>query len=73
MLETEAKTKMCPVMTDGTFGTNGPVSCQGSACMAWEEWTKPVRDNVGTITGHQPKKPPQGHCGMIPPELNCDR
>ena len=73
MLEVDAKTKICPVMTDGTFGANGAVLCQGSACMAWEEWTEPIRDDKHKITGSKPKEPPQGYCGMIPPELNCDR
>ena len=76
MQEADAKTKICPVMTDGTFGVNGPVMCQGPVCMGWEQWTDPVYDKpegevLRKIIGSKPKEPHQGHCGMVPPELNC--
>ena len=70
MLESEAKEKFCPFR----LSADAPLSrlCVGSACMAWEQWTDPVRDGGSTrITGHKAKDPPQGHCGMVPPELNC--
>ena len=77
MLETEAKIKLCPFklgnsheITSDRPGSNG-WECEGRGCMAWEIWTEPDRDGEGRIIGPKPKEPPQGHCGMVPPELNC--
>lgn len=78
MLETEANEKLCPVMTNGAH--ENPTACAGRNCMAWEVWVEPIRDEAtktehhpGTIIGQKPKEPPEGHCGMIPPELFCER
>ena len=74
MLKEDAFKKICPFKLAGPNpGENGNVLCHVTDCMAWEEWTEPVRDSQQKITGSKPKEPPQGHCGMIPPELNCDR
>ena len=76
MLETDAKTKLCPFKMASSL-PGAPMHCSGSECMAWEQWTDPVWDDGGSegivrkITRHKPKDPPQGHCGMVPPELNC--
>ncbi len=61
MLEKEAKTKTCPVMTAGTLSHTHNMYCRGAGCMAWDEWTD---------VANKPKEPPEGHCGMIPPEYN---
>ncbi len=70
MLESDAKTKLCPFKMNRE-AMHGSFACDGPACMAWEEWTEPIRDERHIITGSKAKEPPQGHCGMIPPELNC--
>jgi hypothetical protein len=73
MLETDAKTKTCPLMSNH----EGRVLCDGRSCATWAEWTEPVwadpkdKGIVSRISGSKPKEPPQGHCGMEPPELNC--
>ncbi len=79
MLETEAKIKLCPFKLGNDHATTGdrPGSngwdCEGQGCMAWDVWQDTIRNEHGTaITGHKPKEPPQGRCGMIPPELNCN-
>lgn len=69
MLEKVAKTKLCPFKMNAVVLTS--TTCVGSSCMAWEVWSDPIRDEMGTITDHKTKEPPEGHCGMIPPELNC--
>lgn len=75
MLEAEAKTKICPLMTDGSIGINGPVYCKGSNCMCWDVWFEPLAGESKVkypqpLPGYQPYDPPQGDCGMKPPELN---
>ena len=80
MLESEAKTKICPMSLTEVNDNSGPVCCHGPNCMAWEAWTDPVYETVKLSNGTtsrkfleaRPKDPPQGHWGMIPPELNCD-
>lgn len=69
-LESDAKDKLCPFKMNRE-AMHGSFACNGPACMAWEIWTEPDRDGEGKIIGPKPKEPPQGHCGMIPPELNC--
>ena len=81
MLETDAKKKLCPFkLGSGTIGdhpkSNG-WNCEGRGCMGWEEWKDPIYEEgksktYSTPIEHKPKDPPQGHCGMIPPELNCN-
>ena len=72
MLESEAKNKLCPFQLNRNPGLDR--HCKGKLCMAWEEWTETLYDDEKLPhkrTGHKPKDPPQGHCGMLPPELNC--
>lgn len=61
MLESEAKTKLCPF----TLGIHSIASkCIGSACMGWAEHTKYI---LGTSDepGHEARlDSPQGDCGM---------
>ncbi len=64
MLETDAKTKLCPWKMSGGKG----YYCEGTACMAWDEWTEQVRDDTKMLVGVRPKVPPEGHCAMIPPD-----
>lgn len=79
MLESDAKTKMCPFKMMGSWMPGSRDSelgmwCEGSACMAWEEWREVVRDKDGKPfypSTYAPKDPPEGDCGMKPPELNC--
>lgn len=74
MLKEDALKKICPFKLAGPNpGENGNVLCHTTDCMAWEEWTEPISRDKATheIIGHRPKEPAQGHCGMIPPELNC--
>ena len=82
MLETDAKTKLCPFKLGNLQLHEDDESdrlCEGSACMGWDQWTDPVyetdkegrRSIPSKFIRHDPKEPPQGHCGMIPPELNC--
>tara|TARA_Y100000310_G_scaffold263053_1_gene272949 strand:- start:1656 stop:1856 length:201 start_codon:yes stop_codon:yes gene_type:complete len=55
------------------------IECAGSDCVGWDEWRDPVREpregaavwERHPITGYKPKDPPEGDCGMKPPELNC--
>lgn len=71
MLEADAKTKLCPFKLGDGKGYGGPYAdpvCEGSACMGWQVSYK---RSVSTAPA-MPKEPPQGFCGMIPPELNCN-
>lgn len=77
MIEKDAYNKVCPILSGGSPGLG---YCRGSDCMAWEEWTDPQyapgeEDKPPRLKkriGDKPKDPPQGHCGMVPPELNCN-
>ena len=72
MLESEAKEKVCPFKLSNSVRSGR--LCEGRHCMGWEEWTETLYGDEKLPhkrTGHKPKDPPQGHCGMIPPELNC--
>ena len=81
MLETEALTKICPMtLAKSRTDEDSDLLCYGPKCIAWEEWSDPIYEETKMDygksrkhVGNKPKEPPQGHCGMIPPELNCER
>lgn len=73
MLESNAKTKFCPFKMNAAFSREAAV-CSGPKCMGWDEWVTPALDETGkrqNPTSYVPHDPPQGSCGMKPPELNC--
>ena len=79
MLESDANDKVCPVMS-GAVGLNVSfvggatqhiVRCQGSACMGWDEWMEWVGPDGRAVKEPVPYDPPQGDCGMKPPEPQC--
>ncbi len=72
MLEEDAKLKICPYKL-GRDNIHIQY-CEGKRCMGWEVWMETLYENKEfpyKLTRHKPKDPPEGHCGMIPPELNC--
>lgn len=79
MLESEAKTKFCPLMSEaGHIKVSGGnlINCLGSACMAWDEhkdYTAPDDGRTTSITPAcwSPRTPPEGDCGMKPIEPQC--
>ena len=82
MIESDARKKRCPYKMAHNIPEGdrvGDIYCDGLDCMGWDQWTDPIYelDNEGrhsipsNIIRHDPKEPPQGHCGMKPPELNC--
>ena len=76
MLESEAREKLCPLSMSVTGVHVRP--CMGAECMAWDPQTVPVYEEAikdgkswKKYTGRAPKDPPEGFCGMIPPESQC--
>lgn len=76
MLESEAKTKICPIMTRVFNENPGHINCCGSECVMWDQHHEVDLDNppkvAGDPYGYKPKDPPEGDCGMKPPEMNCN-
>ena len=80
MREMDAVDMLCPQkICSFTYEKyeNGQLNCEPGNCMAWEEWTEPIWEFTDSgvknkVIGLRPKDPPQGHCGMVPPELNCN-
>lgn len=70
MLETDAKKKWCPFRL-GREKRGASKWCVGSSCMSWIEVLDHWNDN-SERQEPQLRDPPEGHCGMIPPELNCN-
>ena len=78
MLESEMKKKICPMMS--RFGEKQ--ACQGSKCAVWEERTRygerPKDEDGnpmygrGVVVPMVPMDPPEGYCGLMPPEMNCN-
>lgn len=60
MKESEAKTKMCPHLSDSEF-------CCASKCMMWEEW--PMRGEDGKWVYDNTDV---GDCGLKTKECNCE-
>ncbi len=75
MLESEAKKKICPIMTRVVGGDPmlGPIFCFTSGCMMWEEWKIPDKSSPTTVPRkYVSRDPPAGDCGLKPPEMNCN-
>jgi hypothetical protein len=68
VLESDARQKLCFVAIGREYlGRPGTVFCVGSGCMAWQAAIK-----RGPGTRETKIDPPEGECGMIPPELYCE-
>jgi hypothetical protein len=68
MLNTEAVNKECPLKYNRESDEQG--LCTPDKCMGWTQDTKVVKGKDGHYI-YQIIKPLKGHCGMIPPELEC--
>lgn len=66
MLESEAKTKLCP-FTSGASSIGGShYKCEGSKCMAWQALAAFTNiDEDGKAHSHGAKEPPEGACGLV--------
>ena len=66
MLESVAKTKVCPILSANSGSASYTVKCLTDGCMMWEEWQEPIHSGEGIrkqVTGYRLFDPRQGDCG----------